>query len=182
MSGSARQVNRGAVPIGPHFGEEINRLVDDMDAALVGTILLSVPGFRIGTSNAAQVEFDELIFQISGMRYRIAAGEVAFTETTHDIADPDADPQEAVYLLSVTHGSTAPTITKGTTAAAGAGAAPATPAGHLAIGSVRIQHDGSAVFTATTDLLSAAHITDTYTDVTPYGSTTAGATAGKINP
>jgi hypothetical protein len=103
------------------------------------------------------------------MRYRIAAAtEVAFTATTHDIADPDADGREAYYLLSVAAGSTTCTITKGTTAALGAGAVPATPAGHLAVGYVKVAHDGTAIFDASTDLLSATHLVDTYVDYPAY--------------
>lgn len=132
---------------------------------LVGDGLLGVVGLAIGTSSAAAIKFaNDIRWSIGGVTYRIAAGEVAFTATTHDIADPDADGREAIYVLSVPAAATAPTITKGTTAALLAAVAPATPAGHVKIGEVKVAHNGSAIFDASTDLLSAAHLTDTYTD------------------
>ncbi len=147
---------------------QFNAMVDALDLLVNGDALLSAPGLAIGVSSAAAVKFNDLIFQVDGMRFRIAASEVAFTATTHDIADPDAAPREAIYVLSASAGASAPTITKGTTAAANAAVAPATPAGHVKFGEVKVQHDGSAIFDASTDLLSAAHLTDTYTSETPY--------------
>lgn len=150
--------------------KQFNNLVDALDVLVNGDALLSDPGLAIGTSSAAKVKNgNDLIWQIDGMRYRIAADtEHAFTATTHDIADPDSNGREAIYVFSVAAGATACTITKGDDAALGAGVAPATPAGHVKVGEVKVAHNGSAIFDATTDLLSAAHLTDTYTDSTHY--------------
>lgn len=152
-----------------------NNVITDLETlraqiieALNGDRLLSSPTLAIGTTSAAKVKYADLIWQIDGMRYRIAAGEVAFTATDHDIADPDTNPREAIYVLSAGAGASSVTITKGSDAAAGAATAPATPAGHIKFGEVLIQHNGSAIFDASTDELSAAHLTDTYTSSTPY--------------
>lgn len=150
--------------------KQFNNLVDALDTLVNGDALLSDPNLAIGTSSKAKVKNGaDLIWQVDGMRYRIAADtEHAFTATTHDIADPDAAGREAIYVFSVTAGSTACTITKGADAALGAAVAPATPAGHVKVGEVKIAHDGSAIFDATTDDLDAAKLTVTYTDSTPY--------------
>jgi hypothetical protein len=181
----------GTTPtVGPQLAalvREHNKLVTDVEtlrAQLIesvnGDLLLSAPTLAIGTTSAAEVKHADLIFQIDGMRYRIAAGEVAFTATDHDIADPDAAPREAVYVLSAGAGASTVTITKGTDAAADAAVAPATPAGHVKFGEVKVQHNGSAIFNATTDLLSAAHLTDTYTSATPYAPAAATLTAATV--
>lgn len=172
---------RGVVTDHPNSANELvraqyNLLVADVQSALTGSILLSAPGLAIGTSSAAKVKHNELIYQVAGMRYKVAAGEVAFTATTHDIADPDTNPREAIYVLSVNAAGTV-TITKGADAAADAAVAPATPAGEVKLGEVKIQHNGSAIFDASTDLLSAAHLTDTYTDATPFAMTAATVTS-----
>lgn len=146
--------------------DTINDLVADAQQLVNGDLLLSAPGLAIGASSKAKIKHNELIVQIDGMRYKIAAGEVAFTATTHDIADPDAAGREAIYVLSAS--GTAVTITKGATAALLAAVAPATPAGEIYLGQVKVAHDGTAIFDASTDLLDAAHLTDTYTSATPF--------------
>jgi hypothetical protein len=167
IKGQADQVTEAMISDGAvaldKLGADAVAKLNDMLTALQGTRLLSEPGLAIGTDQT-RVAYDELIWSVNGMRYRIAAGEVAFTATTHDITDPDTDPREAVYVLSVAAGATSVTITKGTTAAEDAAVAPSTPAGHVKVGEVLIQHDGSAVFDATTTELDAAHLTVTYTD------------------
>lgn len=132
------------------------------------TTLLSVPSLGIG-STPANVATSAFSFRVDGTREdkaAVAAG-TAFTATTHDIADPDAEPREAIYVLSVAAGG-AITITKGADAAADEAVAPATPADEVKIGEVKIQHDGTAIFDATTDSLAAAHLTVTYTPAEPF--------------
>ena len=128
-----------------------------------------------GTVNAAEVRVQDFehVFDFTPYRrnIKIADSEIAFTATTHDITDPDASGRERVYVLSVARPVGSPpneatavvTITAGTQAALTAGVAPSTPAGELKIGEVLIAHDGTAIFNATTDLLSAAHLTVTFT-------------------
>jgi hypothetical protein len=143
----------------------VGQLVNDVVAIQGGDALLSAPGLAIGTSSAAKVKHNAFNVRVDGNTQLIAAAEVAFTATTHDIADPDAAGREAIYVLSVNAAGTV-TITKGSDAALGAAVAPATPAGEVKMGEVKVAHDGSAIFDASTDLLSAAHLTDTYTDAT----------------
>lgn len=143
----------------------------DLATVLQGDCLIKAPTLAVGTVSAAEIAVGEIVWQIDGMRYLLAAAEHAFTATTHDIADPDADPREAIYVLSVAAGASAVTITKGTTAAADAAVAPSTPAGHVKLGELLLQHDGSAIFNATTDDLDAAHLTATFTPETAYGET-----------
>lgn len=158
-------VKHFVIPVGDaQLGIELGELVN-------GDILLTAPVLSIGTVSAAEIKYTAYHFQIGGMRYTAAAGEIGFTATADDIADPDADPREIVYLLSTAAGDSEPTVTPGTIAAAGAGVAPATPSNHVVLGEVLLQHDGTAIFNATTDLLSDAHITDTYTDAVAYGET-----------
>ena len=140
--------------------------VADVLAIHVGDALLLAPTLAIGTSSAAEVKNSAFEIRVNGVTELVAAGETGFTATTDDIADPDASGREIVYVLSVAAGGTI-TITPGTIAALAAGVAPSTPAGEVKMGEVLVAHDGSAIFNATTDLLSAAHITDTYTDATP---------------
>lgn len=143
--------------------EEFNRLRYDVTAILNGLQLLTPPVLEIGTVAPEEVKHGAFNIRVDGVTETVAAGEEAFTAVTHDIADPDANPREAIYVLSVAAGG-AITITKGDTAAAGAAVAPATPAGEVKMGEVLIQHDGSAIFDATTSALDAAHLTVTYTD------------------
>ncbi len=128
-----------------------------------------------GTVSAAEVRIQnfESVFAFTPFRRNVVITDTehAFTATTHDIADPDTDPREKVYVLSVARkvghapdqATEVVTITGGTIAAAGLAVAPATPAGEIKIGEVLIQHDGTAIFNATTDLLTAAHLTVTFT-------------------
>lgn len=159
---------KGIVQDGASSANEVvranhNRLVADVQGLLNGDLLISAPTIGIG-STPTNVATGAFVFQIDGVRERkaaVAAG-TAFTATTHDIADPTALPREAIYVLSVAVGGTI-TITKGADAAAGAAVAPATPANEVKLGEVLIQHDGTAIFDATTDQLDAAHLTVTYT-------------------
>jgi hypothetical protein len=132
-------------------------------ACLTGAGLISTPTLAIGTSSKKDVKFSSFNFRALGFQEAKTGAEVAFTATTHDIADPDALPREAIFVLSIAQGGTV-TITKGSDALAGAAVAPATPANECKMGEVLIQHNGTAVFDATTDDLDAAHLTVTYTD------------------
>lgn len=136
----------------------------------IGDNYLATPVTLAIGSTPANVATSAFDYWLSGTRYEkgaVAAG-TAFTATTHDIADPDANPREAIYVLSANAAGTI-TITKGATAVEDAAVAPATPAGQVKIGEVKVQHDGTLPFDATTDALNAAHLTVTYTPAEPYG-------------
>lgn len=153
------------------LGEAVTQLravAESQHAALQGSLLLSAPGLAIGTQSKADIAYEELLWQVDGVRYRLPAGEVSFTATTHDIADPDDDPREAIYVLSVAAGAEDVTITKSDTAAEGEAVAPDTPEGHVKLGEVLIQHDGSDEFDATTDDLDAAHLAVSFSDEAPF--------------
>lgn len=149
----------------PDLEAILDGIVDDLNLLGSGTGLLSGAGLAIGTDKT-KVAHDAFTVTFDGAAERVAAGEVAFTATTHDIADPDADPREAIYVLSVAQGG-AVTITKGADAAEDAAEAPATPAGEVKLGEVKVQHDGTAIFDATTNELDAAHLTATFTSSDP---------------
>ncbi|KPJ96685.1 MAG: hypothetical protein AMS18_00050 [Gemmatimonas sp. SG8_17] len=150
--------------------EEFNKVIADLESIRVGAIggdggLLSAPGLTIGTSSKAEVKNVAAAMQLRGSgSIAIGAAETAFTATTHDIADPDTDPREAYYVLSVQADGSTITITKGADAVEDAAVKPAAPAGEVILGWVKIQHDGSAIFDATTDDLDSAHLTVTYED------------------
>ena len=145
--------------------QEFNAFRADFLAGRMG--LMGAPNLRIGTTDT-NVRTDAFYFVDSGimeLKASVAAG-TAFTATTHDIADPDAAGREALYVLSIATGGTI-TITKGADAALAAAVRPAVPAGEIDLGQVLVAHDGSAVFNATTDALTAAHLTVTYTSQDP---------------
>ncbi len=162
MSNIMQQVNALRADVVAIRAEVINNVADVL-AVQSGDALLSLPVLAIGTSSAAEVKNSAFDIRVNGQVETVAAGETGFTATTDDIADPDASGREIVYVLSVAQGGTI-TITPGTIAALAAGVAPSTPAGEVKMGEVLVAHDGSAIFNATTDNLSASHITDTYTD------------------
>lgn len=136
-----------------------NSLVDGSDR-IIGT-----PGLAIGTSSAAAVKIVNAIgVVVAGGFETKASAEVAFTATTHDITALAAKITEAKYLLSIAAGGTV-TITKGATANENESVIPAIPAADVPLGVVTIQVEaGSTDFDASTDLLSASHLTDAYED------------------
>lgn len=124
-------------------------------------LCLSPAGLAIGTGNAAQVKIANTVtYLIDGVFKSKTSAEVAFTATTHDITDGS----ERVYVVSLDAAGN-PTLTAGTEAVGSGNATiPDGPAGECVIGHLRLFASGAA-FDATTDLLSAGHLTDTYTDV-----------------
>lgn len=141
---------------------QFNKLADALGLTENG-VLRSAPSLAIGTTSKKEVKHATFTTEIRGLTVSVTGAEVAFTATTHDIADPDADPREAYYTISVSSAGTV-TITKGATAAADAAVKAAAPAGETVVGWVKIQHDGTAIFDATTNDLDAAHLTVTYED------------------
>ncbi len=122
--------------------------------------LISNPNLAIGTSDTKKIKHDAFSIVKDGVITTIATGEVAFTATTHDLADGTG----AVYNVYLD--GTTVKILKGTATSGGTGAVcPATPAGKLKLGEVKLVTVG-ADFTGNTTALDAATVTDTYTNVT----------------
>ncbi len=143
-----------------HNLHEILEDVNDVVVDSGGYRLLSNPTLAIGTSSKAKVKHGDIVYSKDGVITTIAGGEVAFTATTHDIADGEG----AVFLVYL-DGSTVK-LSKGTATTGGTGAVcPATPAGKLKLGEVKIVTSG-ALFDASTTLLDALTVTDTYTNKT----------------
>lgn len=128
--------------------------------------LLNAPGLAIGTSSAAEVKIVNPVVYVAGgaVVEDAAATEVAFTATTHDITNDADKGQEAYYTLSSVDGINL-VITKGSTADEGVAVPPAAPANSAILGFIKILVEaGAVIFNATTDLLSAAHLTVTFED------------------
>lgn len=130
--------------------------------------LISNPNLAIGTDSAAKIKHDDFFFIEDGEITEVASSEVAFTATTHDLADGE----EAVYVLSVDPSDSSLTLTMGTevTSAEASAVAPTTPTGEIKLGEVLVATDGAA-FDASTTLLSAAEVTDTYSNATDLVAT-----------
>jgi hypothetical protein len=124
--------------------------------------IFTAPGLTIGTTAATKVKIANTVnYTVSGQMYTKATAEVALTATTHDIADGS----EAYFYLTIDAAGTV-TITKGTEATTASGGATLdwdeAGSGTL-LGAVKLVISGAA-FDATSDDLSAAHVTDTYID------------------
>ena len=139
---------------------------DKMQSALSNQAFTAT-GLAIGSVSAATLKIvNTVTFTSSSVLKTKATAAVPFTATTHDIAASTSSVQEAIYLVTLSSAGT-PTVTKGTTAS-GAGTAkfPDVPAGGTPIGFARIAvAAGSTSFVATSDLLSAGHLTVTYSDI-----------------
>lgn len=126
-----------------------------------GIAIVGSPALAIGSSSKAKVLNGAFTVIRDGVVSSIASTETAFTATTHDIADGKG----AIYLVYLDSTNTIKLL-MGTATTGGTGAVcPATPAGGLKIGEVKIVTAG-AVFDATTTELDAATVTDTYTNKT----------------
>jgi len=141
-------------------------LVDEMNTQ-IRNMALSTGGLCIGSSAPAKVKIASTIYYLSsGVFKNKTTAEVVFTATTHDITANADSIQGACYLLTLDASGTV-TITKGTTVTGSGNALlPERPATGTPIGYVRIAvAAGSTDFDASTDNLSAAHLTDTYVDL-----------------
>lgn len=125
------------------------------------------PGLTIGSSDPAKVKSANTTnVCVDGVIATYTTFEVAFTATSDDIAADAGVEREAVYLVLINSAGTK-SLYKGTEASgAGAAAVPMTPEGYACIGYCRVTvAAGSTKFDATSDALSAAHITDAYVDL-----------------
>lgn len=176
------------------LAQHCNALADKRDGGLLNAIMTPVHAnqvvnadrlssralnggtIAIGTSSAAKVKItNDILACVNGTMVLVAAAEVAFTATTHDIADGYTN----MYVL-VTDSAGTVTVHMGTAAANATGIAgvvpPTIPANTAVIGVVTVSTTG-ALFDATTTLLSAGTVTDLYYDIVgpwdPKASTTA---------
>lgn len=136
-----------------------------------GNVCIAAAGLAIGSGDAAKILIANTVtYTVNGVFKSKTTAEVDFTATTHDITAVAGSVQEAVYLMSLQADGT-PIITKGTTATGASNAViPDTPANETAIGYLRlVVAAGSTDFNATSDDLSAGHLTDTYVDLTSLG-------------
>lgn len=128
-------------------------------------------GCVIGTVSAKEIKLGAaVVYTSKGVFKSLAAAEHGFTATTDDITADAALVQEAMYLLSV-NAAGAVTVTKGDTAdGSGSALLPETPLGGVPFAALRLAvAAGATDFDATSDDLSAAHLTDTYYDLTHVG-------------
>jgi hypothetical protein len=125
---------------------------------------LSNPGVVIGSTSAATVKITNTMVYLHGGEFKSkSTAEIAFTATTHDIAASTSAVQEACYLLCLDAAGTGSLVMG--TIASGSGNAkwPSHPGNLTPVGGVRVAvAAGATSFDASTDLLSATHITDTY--------------------
>lgn len=129
---------------------------------------LSSAGVVIGTSSAAKVKWgSSIVASVNGLIVTVTTNEAAFTATSDDIAASASVVREAVYLLVVDAAGTV-SLFKGTeSSGAGTAAWPECPTDKACVGAVRVAvAAGSTSFDASTDLLSATHLTDTYYNTT----------------
>jgi hypothetical protein len=136
-----------------------NNLVNRLACRMINT-----PGLAIGTASKKAVKIvNECMAVINGTIVPIAAAtEVAFTATTHDVADGYTN----VFVITVNAAGTL-AITMGTRAATTSTVAacvlPTVPADVAVVGIVSIASAG-ALFDATTTDLDAGTVTDLYYD------------------
>jgi hypothetical protein len=150
--------------------QDLMNLFDAYETVLSNRAL-SPAGLAIGSASAAKVKIVNTVTYLSDDVFKSkTTAEVAFTATTHDIPPHATLVQEAVYLVCLAADGT-PSLTMGDIASgAGLATLPERPATGTPIGYVRVAvAAGATLFDASTDLLSAAHITDTYVDLGNYG-------------
>jgi hypothetical protein len=143
--------------------------LDSIDTAIKNQCFAAV-GMCIGSSAPEKVKIaNTVVFTSGGVFKSKSTAEIAFTANTHDIAASASAVQEAIYLVTLAADGT-PTLTMGTIAS-GTGNAkfPDRPATGTPIGAARIAiAAGATKFDASSDALSAGHITDSYYDLGYY--------------
>jgi hypothetical protein len=135
----------------------------------VANLCLYNPVLAIGSGSAAKVLITTGatgIYTIEGVIYTSPASqEVEFTATTDDIIADATTVQEKTYLVCLDSAGTG-SIVGGEQADTGESLAPDVDDDLCVIGKVVLKvAAGTTNFDASTDLLSASHITDTYTNL-----------------
>jgi hypothetical protein len=129
-------------------------------------LVLSSAALAIGSSSKAKVKIvNTFYYMIDGVMYSKTTAEIAFTATTHDVANG----KYAVFVLSVDSAGTV-TITKSADAASLATVVfPTVPASEVVIGFVIINPTGTGAFDASTTELDDATVVPNAVYVnTPY--------------
>ncbi len=130
----------------------------------------SVGGIAIGSGDTSKVKLaNTVVISADGKPVSVTTAEYSFT-AGDDIEANAASVQEAIYVLTLDVNG-AGTLTKGPTATGSGNAVypdyDDLPEDEAVVGAVRIAvAAGSTDFDAGSDALSAAHITDTYYDLT----------------
>lgn len=144
------------------LGTRLNKIMQTMLYHCV-----TAPGLTIGTTSAAKIKAANTTTYVhNGVILTKTTFEVAFTATTHDIPANASTVQEAVYLVELAANGD-PSIKMGKIATGAGNAVVPTPSSDKTpIGYLRLAvAAGATPFDASTDLLSAAHLTDTYVDL-----------------
>jgi hypothetical protein len=155
----------------PVYAQSQQNAMDQFDLfhRAISNRALSTAGLAIGSGSKAKVLIANTVtFLVDGVFKSKTTAEVAFTATTHDIS-ADADTiQERYYVLCLAADGT-PSLVAGAQADSGEGKLPewedisssVAPIGYVKIAIAA----GSTPFDASTDLLDAGHITDTYVNL-----------------
>lgn len=132
----------------------------------VQNIALGPAGLVIGTGSTAKVKVANTVAYLSGGLFKSkTTAEVAFTPTTDDITASASAIKERVYLVTVDSGGTLAMTAGDVATGAGLAKVPAAPNGKTVLGYVRVAvAAGATPFDASTDALSAGHLTVTYVD------------------
>jgi len=139
-----------------------NDLRDFVMACLIGNKVVTDPGLVIGSSAPEKVKTGAAFTAyVLGMPYANASSEIAFTATTHDIADGYTN----IFNVEVPAGTNGTLVlTIGTAALIGSDPTPAAvTAAHALLGTVQVSASGDT-FDASTDSLAETWITAVYTD------------------
>lgn len=129
-------------------------------------LVLSSAALAIGTSSKAKVKIvNTFYYMIDGILYSKTSAEIAFTATTHDVANG----KYAVFVLSIDSAGTV-TMTKSADAASlDAVVFPTIPDDEVVIGFVIIHPSGTGAFDAsTTELDDATVVPNAVYINTPY--------------
>ncbi len=129
-------------------------------------MLLNTGGLAIGTGSKAKILIANTIYaMIDGVLAKKTTAEIAFTATTHDVANA----KFAVFLLSMNVSGTV-TLTKSADAATLAAVVfPTVPSGEVALGFVIINPTGTGIFDASSTALDDGTVVPNAVYVnTPY--------------
>jgi hypothetical protein len=164
--------------------QHLNALADRRDGSLMQAVLekyeeffgevieattngtFNSGGLAIGTGSKKKIKIASDVYgSINGVLVKVAAAEVDFTATTHDIADTYSN----IYFLTAVAAGTV-TVRMGTAALTASGVAaivpPTIPENSVVIGAVLIANGTGGLFDATTTDLDAVNLTVAYINIT----------------
>lgn len=161
------------------YNTNLKTLLNDMFGSINdqdGLVILNNPALKIGT-DTSKVKFEDFHYCKEGVLTKVSSSEEDFTATDHDIAAHATNEKEAIFTVYLNADGDG-ALEMGEIATAPEAVAPATPAGGIKIGEVKVKVDaGSTDFDAGSDALSDGHLTVTYTnkaelpqEIADYGS------------